>query len=217
MNAVGDPTRRLERAFREPAAGAASVGTCPSPEVIRAAVTLEGSVARRRSTLAHVAICPACTVAWDTLREFHDSAPAARPSGLGVWGSLAAAAALAFAFWLVPQTGIEQGADAEWRAGSSRFDWSGSVGETRLTADSTTLRWAPGPVGTRFELRVTDATLRPFARAVALELPEYSLSAESLTGLEAGSVLFWQVDAILPDGSRVVSPTFTATWAPARE
>ena len=78
-----------------------------------------------------------------------------------------------------------------------------------LPADGFTLRWTEGPEGSYHAIRVTDRRLNLLAGARSLDEAAYTVPAEALTGLEAGTVILWQVETVLPDGRRVASETFT--------
>jgi hypothetical protein len=156
-------------------------------------------------------------LAWSTLDELRDSASRSRRSAGSVWIPLAAAAVLALMFLLVPLTTDETAPEPRWRTTAPALDWSSAETRVTFTPETMTLRWPGGPEGARFDLRVSDANLDILDRVRGLDQPEYTLRAESLAGLEPGATVLWQVEAVLPDGSRVSSPTFEATWSPAQE
>ncbi|MEM7049317.1 MAG: hypothetical protein AAF604_06645 [Acidobacteriota bacterium] len=77
-----------------------------------------------------------------------------------------------------------------------------------LTAAAATLRWT-GPEEARYTVSVLRADdLSELFRSADLAATEVTLPPELLADLPAGSVLLWRVEATLPDGSRVASPTF---------
>jgi hypothetical protein len=69
------------------------------------------------------------------------------------------------------------------------------------------LRWS-GPAGARYDLLVATSDMRPLVRVPRLEASEYLVAAGALAALPAGTRLLWQVEADLPDGSRLPSRTF---------
>ena len=73
------------------------------------------------------------------------------------------------------------------------------------------LRWTPAPAGSRYDVRVTTEDLRVIATANDLVAAEFALEPGQLAGLVPGSRVLWQVDAVLPGGARVSSPTFVVT------
>jgi hypothetical protein len=81
-----------------------------------------------------------------------------------------------------------------------------------LPRDAARLRWelAPAAPGARFDVRVTGADLTVITEATDLAAPELLVPREALAALPPGALLYWQVDATLPGGGRLRSPTFTA-------
>ena len=79
-----------------------------------------------------------------------------------------------------------------------------------LSVREAVLRWSAGPEGARYDVRVTDTALRAIAGAAALSEPEYQVPLESLADLADGDRILWQVETVLPDGSRSTSETFSA-------
>jgi hypothetical protein len=77
-----------------------------------------------------------------------------------------------------------------------------------LPRDAFRLRWAAGPEGARYRVRVTTEDLSVLATAADLSAPEFWVEAPLLSALPAGATVLWQVDAYLPDGERVTSRTF---------
>jgi hypothetical protein len=80
--------------------------------------------------------------------------------------------------------------------------------EDLLDRDACLLRWAAGPEGTTYDLRVTSEKLEPLARAWRLDRPEYRVEPAALEPLPPGGKILWRVTAHLPGGRQVVSPTF---------
>jgi hypothetical protein len=70
------------------------------------------------------------------------------------------------------------------------------------------LRWSPGRPGSRYDVRVATEALEPVATGRGLGVAEYRVPDEALASLPGGTKLLWQVEALLPDGSRWTSPTF---------
>ena len=62
----------------------------------------------------------------------------------------------------------------------------------------------------RYTLRVQLPDLTPLATVRNLESQLYPLPPESLSDLPAGQEVLWQVDAQLPNGATISSPTFVA-------
>jgi len=137
-------------------------------------------------------------------------------SSTGSWRRLApvaAAAALVLAAAVpvllrVPLPVVETGAPVHRTPGEFAIRSLVRDGE-KLPSGSFVLRWAGGPDGTRYVVRVTDRHLRPIAGGRALTERRFTVPERSLEGLERGDMVFWQVEAILPDGRQVASDTFT--------
>lgn len=72
------------------------------------------------------------------------------------------------------------------------------------------LRWSSAGPGASYSVTVTTDTLQPVARTGGLSETHWTLPADSVAALAAGTVLLWRVEAQLPDGSRHRSPTFEA-------
>ena len=71
------------------------------------------------------------------------------------------------------------------------------------------LTWT-GIEGARYRVRVLTADLEPLEEAEDLSVTSHALSADTVDRLPAGARLLWQVEARLPGGATVVSPTFGA-------
>jgi hypothetical protein len=82
---------------------------------------------------------------------------------------------------------------------------------TPLARDRCVLRWSAGPEGTTYRLRISRDDLTLVTVADRLERAEYLVPAAILAPLPPGARLLWQVDAVMPDGSRASSATFFAT------
>ncbi|MGH9389750.1 MAG: hypothetical protein ACRD1Z_09055, partial [Vicinamibacteria bacterium] len=70
------------------------------------------------------------------------------------------------------------------------------------------LRWSGGPEGAKYAVRVVTEGAEEIAAVEGLTEAEYRVAPEALRGLESGTKLLWRVQAILPDGRRIRSPTF---------
>jgi hypothetical protein len=216
----------LRRRFANPPRDAAAVPGCPGAETFWKGARRELSREKLGSVLDHVASCPACTVAWRLTREQLAAADGmivpltgdssrASPAGWrrrawSIWAPVAAAAVLAGIALLVPWRQPEPPAGPVLRTPAEESIRSLVPESDLLPAEQFTLRWSAGPPGSRYAIRVTDQRLNLIAGARALEGAEYTVPAGDLSGLEAGTVILWQVEAVLPDGRRLVSETFTA-------
>ncbi|NJL29925.1 MAG: hypothetical protein HC897_19520, partial [Thermoanaerobaculia bacterium] len=79
--------------------------------------------------------------------------------------------------------------------------------EPAMARDAVVLRW-DGPEGARYDVFVQTTGLAMVSEAHELETTEYQVPAEALADLPAGTRLFWRVEAVLADGSRLSSSAF---------
>jgi hypothetical protein len=201
----------LRRAWAKAAERAAPRPDCPSPERIFDAVRGELGPAGASSLLEHVAGCASCAEDWRLAREVSEALPAAEPAlarrpWLGGWAALPAAAAVllaAAAALLVPRVAPYR--EAAPLAIHSLLD------EARpLQRSACLLRWSAGPAGTRYDVLVGTPDLTPLLSERGLPVSELRVPERALARLPAGARLLWRVEALLPDGARVASPTFVS-------
>ena len=79
-----------------------------------------------------------------------------------------------------------------------------------LRRENAVLRWSAGPQGTLYDVTVLDASLRVLDKTARLDANEYRIPPDKISGLKKDATLFWQVEALLQDGSRITSVTFVA-------
>jgi Putative zinc-finger len=222
MKIDDDEVARLRRAF---AAGGPPAGACVAPEVIWSAVNGELPPAEVREVIAHLATCPACAEDWHLAVAFRDeserseaavNAPAkrSRPDRhlqLLKAGALAATLALAVGLGYVAfdQHGARRGVDRGAERGQEAALQSLIPSNQALPLDAFVLRWKPTVAGATYDVEVSGEDLQVIASAAGLTEPEYRVAPESLAALPAGSQVFWQVSARLPDGHHLTSATYT--------
>jgi hypothetical protein len=125
-----------------------------------------------------------------------------------VWLSLAATLLIATTSLLVvvPQ----RHGDATFRA-AGRYAVEPLIAHAELLPrDAFALRWNAAPEGARYRVRVTAEDLRLLMSVEGLTEPSVTVDPARLATLPSGSIVFWQVEAVLPDGELVVSPTFVS-------
>jgi len=206
---------RLRAAWRERSEATAASPDCAAPERVWSAVRGEAPREEARRLLLHAAGCAACGTAVRLAREIGTASGgiAATPARAGLpwygWAAAAAAAAalLSLPLWLPSE---EQPDAAAYRDQGAETIRSLLPDGEAMPRDGFVLRWTPGPPGTRYSVRVTQADLTPVASTQALEGPEWHVPEEALAGLAGGSVLFWRVEAHLPDGGESASEAFRA-------
>ena len=221
----------LRRLFASLSEDAAPRADCPAPEAIWSALRGEGTPDEAAAVVAHTAECFACAEAWRLGHELAgrpiavaEAGDAAQGAGAGGPASARAAArwtrgrrlgiglAAAAVVLVVGGIGLRMlrpGATEETtREGEDGVIRSLLAENAVLPRGSCTLKWtAPAP-GTRYTLRVGMEDLSSLAYATDLATPEYTIPAKDLEKLRSGSVIFWRIEASLPDGRRIDSPAF---------
>jgi hypothetical protein len=199
---------RLQEAFAELGETAASGPDCPEPDRLWAVATGEAPVPERQEIIAHMATCASCAAAFRLARglsEERKDASVVRRSWTRwapVVGALAAVLILAVMIpSLYKPAPYRGGKDPEIRS---------LLDDTALPRKQAELRWSAGPAGTRYEVRVLTRDGAEIAVEPDLEMPRYRIPASALAGVPDGSVLYWQVKALYPDGKRFASKTFEA-------
>ena len=188
---------------------------CSDAPRIWAAVRGELPAEEAQALVDHALGCASCALAWRLAREVAQEsgeAGGARAARRGFsaahWAAVAAAVIAAV---LIP-VGLH-----EWRAPGPpvyRADERPAIRPlvpdgASLARDAFVLRWTAGPPGTRYSVRLVRSDLGVVSEAQALESAEYAAPPEALQGLARGTQLFWRVEAHLPDGSEIVSDTFS--------
>jgi hypothetical protein len=188
-------------------------GECPDAERIWDAAngTLDPEETHR--VVDHFTLCPSCAADWRLAMPAGASAGAEvvefRPRRrVAQWVGLAAAAAvLAFAFvgwyqWVAPvQTEpVYRATDAVIRSLVAE--------ETALPRESAVVRWTSAGEDALYSVEVGKTDLTPLASAHDLKQTEFVIPPEALEELETGGTVVWQVEALLPDGRRIVSEAF---------
>jgi len=202
---------RLRTAFLESLADVAPGADCADPARIWAAVRGELQPGDAQALVDHALGCPSCMMAWRMAREVAaDSAPAVAVRRAWRASHWAAVAAAVIAGVLIP-VGVH-----EWRAPAPAVYREPGSGIVPLVSEGATLprsgfllRWAALGEDARYSVRVVRSDLGIVAQVDALEGQEYLVPAEKLAELPTGARLYWRVEAHLPDGSHVVSDTFS--------
>lgn len=211
---------RLRRAFAAPAETDAALSTCPSPEKIWEAVRGELQPNEAGEIVEHTAVCAACAEDWRLAAalqrpETASVIPAADRFTAGRrlrnW-TLAAAAALAVAVVGVQWVQKPDSGQVIYREGEQASIQSLLEEGQALPREQFLLRWStPDTPGATYDVEVSTEDLRVIASADDLREPQLLVPASSLAGVPPGTRLLWKVEAELPDGGRVSSPTFVAT------
>ena len=211
------PDEKLREAFQS--LGEASHEQ-PSPgdlDLVWRAVTEELSGPERRALVDRMATDPALAESWRIARELYRDAPQRARDGAAVrgrtwnaWWLPAAAALLLAAGGLVFQLS-SPAVEETFRDADGYVVDPLVVSDTALPRDAFRLRWTPGPEGSRYHVRVTTEDLQILTTASDLTIPELVVSSDRLATVPSGARVFWQVDAVLPEGNTVSSQTFVVT------
>ncbi|MEW6366739.1 MAG: hypothetical protein AB1714_19085 [Acidobacteriota bacterium] len=223
MSLESEETDRLRRAFAELSSRAAPREDCPQPDQIWDAVS--GKIERQVTSevIEHTIVCPVCAEAWrlarrltEDLTEIEGCVPQIEPQRVAHWPwyrmALLAAAAV-----LVVAVGLDQYIRRRGGSIAEEPSYRGSPGQTIrsllaedavLRRDQFILRWTPGPAGSRYTLRVATTDLTILDAVSGIATAEYRVPPSTLADLPSGTQVAWQVEAVLPDGSRIRSPTF---------
>ncbi|HSK76336.1 MAG TPA: hypothetical protein VLQ45_07730 [Thermoanaerobaculia bacterium] len=218
MNEREGSSVRLREAFAGLGERAAPGPSCPDPDRLWAAATAESPVEERHEIIAHTATCASCAAAFRLARGLSEDeagragqvVPHSRftQSPWLRWAApLAAVAAALILAVLVP--GMWRSEPSPYRGGETREILSETPETAVLPREQADLRWSAGPPGSRYEVRVLTPEGREIAVESDLTTPQYRIPPSALQGVEAGSVLYWQVKALPPDGASVVSKTFS--------
>ena len=198
---------------------------CPTADAYWAAAAGELPFERVRALVDHGATCARCAEAWrilvdvrraaseagaeasDTppLRSLVGGAPA-RPR-LRTWTLLppALSAVAAVGLWVVLRPAPVRPPPVERGTGSSAAVRAESP-EVQPARDAV-LRWSEVPGASSYNVTVLTPDLVVVHQAVGVSGREFRLP-EAVRQRAAGSELLWNVDAVMPDGRTVASPTF---------
>jgi len=225
MNMEDEELSRLRRAFAisQPAP---APETCPAPEKIWEAVRGELPPGEVEAIVQHTAVCASCAEDWRLAGVLQTAEPAVStapaPAGVvryGPWQRVRTYVLAAAAMLAVAVVGIQvyqaqqpdQGA-AGYREGQQDAIQSRIADGAPLPRDRFLLRWsAPAAAGATYDVEVSTEDLRVVSSAEDLRTPELQVPARAMAGLPVGSRLLWKVEADLPDGSHLSSPTFVTT------
>jgi len=207
---------KLRRAFASLSQPAPAPAACPPPEKVWEAVRGELPPGEIRQVVEHTAVCPACAEDWRLAVALQrpESAVNVIPAThrftagqrLRNWG-LAAAAVLALA--VVGVQMVQHSQEGTYRGNEPTVQ--SLVDEGRgLPRNQFLLRWSVTDTpGATYDVEVsTGDNLRVIASGDDLREPQLLVPESALAALPAGTRIFWNVDAELPQGEHVRSPTF---------
>ncbi|HEY1334724.1 MAG TPA: hypothetical protein VGF31_10750 [Myxococcaceae bacterium] len=216
------PSDDLEQRFR--AARPDTEGTsCPPADDYWAAAAGELPFDRVRALVDHAASCARCTEAWrilaDVRRAAADDAAETVPGARPVLGPaptrlrlrartlvpLALSAMAAVGLWVVLRPPPLHPLPVERGSGNIAAVRAESP-EVQPAADAM-LRWSEVPGATSYNVTLLTPDLVVLHQAVGISGRQLPLP-EGVRQKAAGGGLLWNVDAVMPDGRTVASPTF---------
>jgi hypothetical protein len=156
---------------------------------------------------------PDAAEAWRLARELAPEpdafAPAPGGSSLWRWAPIAAALLVAVGLgWQVVAPWGEVATPVYRNTGDPQIA-SALEHDAALPRANPVLKWT-AIEGARYRVRVLTTDLDPIEEAEDVTDARFTLSEEVVARLPAGTRVLWQVEARLPDGTTVVSPTFGA-------
>jgi hypothetical protein len=222
MNIDNLETERLREAFAADC-GAPRPTECPPPEQIWRAARGELGTREVRGVVEHVAACGECAEAWRLARALGDEAgeegvePAPAAGGRpilrpGPWAAAAAAVLALFAagLWWSGRPGEARRPEPApvYRQGTEVAIRSEVPADRALPRDHAELAWSGAPDGSIYDVTVSTEDLRTLEQADDLEEARYTIPEKAFESLSPGDKVLWRVEAHLPDGRTVASPTF---------
>lgn len=221
MRMDDDQLATLRDAFAAQPNNAPQPEICPAPEKIWDAVRGELPPDRIREIVEHTALCASCAEDWRLARTFQAQETAARtvtPTNVVPFAprqrlrnfALAIAAALALVVVGVQWFQRPQINEPGYREGGPQAGIRSLLPEGEaLPRDRFVLRWAaPGAPGATYDVQVSTEDLQVVATAEDVRGTEYQVPESALAGLPASTRLLWKVEADLPGGGGLSSPTF---------
>lgn len=200
---------------------------CPPPETLWSAARGELSSPELEALASHLRACAACGEALAVSAELATEAeprvvalPSRRmPRIAAVAGGFTALAAGLLVF-IAQRAPTEPGtleAEVEASRGqAARGAAVRSLSTEEQPASGARLQWTPVDRALRYRVQLSTEDLHPVydrtVEAPALTLP--LALADLARQRSGGAVLLWQVEALLPDGRTVLSPTFRMRLVP---
>ena len=188
---------------------------CPEAGTLFEAATGSASQGQFEAMVEHTVGCGSCAESWRLARELTADLVQGAAAGWSwssrlTWMSLAAAVILvAVGLPLV----LDRPGKIDvpvWRAQDKPEIASLQPEDRLMPRDQFILRWSEPAAGARYTITVGGERLEPIASRDDLLRPEFQVPAAALATLPDGAKILWRVQARLPDGRVVFSPTFIA-------
>jgi len=151
---------------------------------------------------------PEAAEAWRLARELateHAAEEAAPGREWSKWLAIAAVLVLAAG---VGWRFLGTSPDPVYRGSETRTIASALAADTVLPRTQPVLRWT-SVEGGRYRVRVLTPDLELLEESEESTAVEHTVSAASLARVPPGGRIFWQVEARVPEGGAIVSPTFS--------
>ena len=221
---MSEPSEDLERRFRA-ALSDRDDPECPPADTYWAAAAGELPFERVAALVDHAATCARCAEAWRILADVRRAAAGAAaevnlpPPPRSVLGGpparprlrtrtllpLALSAMAAMGLWVVLRPPSVRPLPVERGTGNGVTVRAESP-EVQPARDAV-LRWSEVPGASSYNVTVLTPDLVVVHQALGVSGREFRLP-EAVRQRAAGSELLWNVDAVMPDGRTVASPTF---------
>lgn len=207
-----DDDTALQAAYQAAVASASGDCTPEDVELVWRAVSGDVDVERRRDLIDRMSTNPALAQAWRVAVELSRARGAGEATGRRSVRWLPAAV-MGLAAALIVAVGVRAilvnrtPADT-FRAGVAPIVESTIPSDALLPRDAVVLRWRPGPVGSRYAIRVTTEDLKVLATASDLTAAEFTVPRDALAPVPAGARLLWQVVMASSGGETISSQTF---------
>jgi hypothetical protein len=217
------PSDDLEQRFRA-ALPDTDDGDCPPAGAYWAAAAGELPFERVRALVDHGATCARCAEAWRILADVRRAAseadatvttpggrpvlrpvPARRPLRTRTLLPLAVSAMAAVGLWVAFRPPLVHPPPVERGSGNTAAVRAESP-EVQPARDAV-LQWSEVPGATSYNVTVLTPDLVVLHQAVGVSARQLALP-EGVRQKAAGGGLLWNVDAVMPDGRTVASPTF---------
>jgi hypothetical protein len=215
-----EPSDDLERRFRA-ALPDTDEQDCPPADDYWAAAAGELSFERVRALVDHGATCARCAEAWRILADVRRATGEAEASDPPPLHSLVGRAPAPFPFrtllplalsamaavgvWVVLRPPPSRPAPVE--RGNGNVPTLHAESPEVQPARDAVLRWSEVPGASSYNVTVLTPDLVVVHQAVGVSGREFRLP-DAVRQRAAGSGLLWNVDAVMPDGRTVASPTF---------
>lgn len=147
--------------------------------------------------------------AWRLARDMEPETVAMPAAPARSWRWLAAAAAAVMAIgigWQIVGP-TRQASEPVYRGTDTQAITSELPAGAPLSRRTPVLRWTPIP-GARYRVRVLTPELVVLEASAESDRPEYRLSDATVRRVAPGGEILWQIDARVPGGGVISSPTF---------